>query len=97
MNEISCPRCAQLNKQADVRCAQCGARLDEAFVDCHACKATGRIALSYTADYAEETAAEARCLPCARCDGTGRVPLELLRSEIMKRTALELIEVLNLI
>jgi RecJ-like exonuclease len=84
-----------MNNHYDLHCRHCGARIDEKYVDCYVCGGTGKIILDYTAEYAQETTDEDRALPCAKCDGRGRLPFDLVRSETGKATLWRLFELLS--
>ena len=91
MGNRTCPCCRQMNHDYDLNCAHCGAVMNDVYVDCYVCSGTGEVVIDYTDEY-EAQAGGDPVLPCAKCDGRGKLPRDLVnweRTKVIIRSVLE--------
>jgi hypothetical protein len=72
-----------MNHEYDLDCTHFGAVMNDVYVDCYMCGGTGTVVIDYTDEY-EAQAGGDPVLPCAKCDGRGKLSRDLVNSERMK-------------
>lgn len=83
-----CPTCGTFIPKHLETCSECGNTVcpeskTNDTIRCPMCDGTGTVYLNYIDDYgAEDDNQDEKYLPCADCDGTGKIPeLEIIRRQ----------------
>ena len=91
MSKRLCPCCGLTNNNYDLNCTHCDALMSDVYVDCYVCEGAGIVVIDYTDEY-EALAGGDPVLPCAKCDGFGKLRRDLVHSEKVKWTLRRILE-----